>query len=207
MATLSNARAGDITYSIIDYPAYETDALNGQQDTISGTIITDGTTGPLSATDIVGGTVTLTNPLTGSNTLPLIGSGLTIYGLLTASQNTLTLPIPTIGTTNQLYLEGTLASDEEEYIQLQYVRYNDLPNGDQDTNGTIDDFDGTALSNGIPQLDFNTQTPNVNGLSLGDPDWIIAVTQPVPEPATLTLFGSALLGLGVVYLRQRRAKA
>ena len=29
----------------------------------------------------------------------------------------------------------------------------------------------------------------------------------VPEPATLTLLGSALLGLGVVYLRRRRAKA
>jgi len=29
---------------------------------------------------------------------------------------------------------------------------------------------------------------------------------PVPEPATLTLFGSALLGLGVVYLRRRLAK-
>jgi hypothetical protein len=28
-----------------------------------------------------------------------------------------------------------------------------------------------------------------------------------PEPATLTLLGSALLGLGVVYLRRRRAKA
>ena len=29
----------------------------------------------------------------------------------------------------------------------------------------------------------------------------------VPEPSTLTLLGSALLGLGIVYLRQRRAKA
>jgi hypothetical protein len=30
---------------------------------------------------------------------------------------------------------------------------------------------------------------------------------PTPEPATLTLLGSALLGLGVIYLRRRRAKA
>ena len=33
------------------------------------------------------------------------------------------------------------------------------------------------------------------------------ITAPVPEPTTLTLLASALLGLGVVYLRRRRAKA
>ena len=33
------------------------------------------------------------------------------------------------------------------------------------------------------------------------------ITAPTPEPSTLTLLGSALLGLGVVYLRRRGAKA
>jgi formylglycine-generating enzyme required for sulfatase activity len=35
----------------------------------------------------------------------------------------------------------------------------------------------------------------------------VASSVAVPEPATITLLGSALLGLGVVYLRRRRAKA
>jgi hypothetical protein len=38
----------------------------------------------------------------------------------------------------------------------------------------------------------------------GDGSWTIATAATVPEPATLTLLGSALLGLGVVYLRRRR---
>jgi len=35
----------------------------------------------------------------------------------------------------------------------------------------------------------------------------IIATAAVPEPATLTLLGTALLGLAVAYLRRRRAKA
>jgi len=38
--------------------------------------------------------------------------------------------------------------------------------------------------------------------------WVIATTTPVPEPASLTLLISALLGFaGAFYLRRRRAKA
>jgi hypothetical protein len=44
----------------------------------------------------------------------------------------------------------------------------------------------------------------VSGLKTPDG---IALSQPVPEPATLTLLCSALLALGVVCLRRRAAKA
>jgi autotransporter-associated beta strand protein len=53
----SNARAGNITYNIVDYPINETDDFSGQPDTLSGTFITNGALGP--DADIIGGTVTL----------------------------------------------------------------------------------------------------------------------------------------------------
>ena len=70
-----------------------------------------------------------------------------------------------------------------------------------------------------PQYDMAIDKPsdtagfgNVPGvgqtLNLGSTTtWVIATAQPAPEPSTVTLLGTALMGLGVVYLRRRRAKA
>ena len=59
LACVSNAGASNISYNIVDYPANEADAFSGT-DTISGTIITDGTIGPLSTADIIGGSFSFT---------------------------------------------------------------------------------------------------------------------------------------------------
>jgi fibronectin-binding autotransporter adhesin len=58
LATVSNASAGDITYNIVNYPVNEVDNTGGT-DTVSGTIITDGTIGPLTASNMVGGSLTV----------------------------------------------------------------------------------------------------------------------------------------------------
>ena len=60
LASVSNAGAQDITYYIVDYPANEADGSSGT-DAVSGTIVTDGTIGLLSAADIVGGTFSFTD--------------------------------------------------------------------------------------------------------------------------------------------------
>jgi len=65
------AHAGNITYTIVDYPALQTDTPPSQNgallpadgtDYVSGTITTDGKIGPLSATDMLSTSITLTTP-------------------------------------------------------------------------------------------------------------------------------------------------
>ena len=53
IAFVCNARAGDITYNFVNYPVNET--YNGTPVVLSGTIVTDGALGTISASDIVGG--------------------------------------------------------------------------------------------------------------------------------------------------------
>ena len=53
LASVFNAGAQDITYNIVDYPANEGSGTG--TDMIFGTITTDGTIGPLTAANIIGG--------------------------------------------------------------------------------------------------------------------------------------------------------
>ncbi len=62
VALASSAAANKIAYSIIDYPANEGVVSGMGTDRISGTIVTDGAIGPISATNILGGTLAFTDP-------------------------------------------------------------------------------------------------------------------------------------------------
>jgi hypothetical protein len=85
-------------------------------------------------------------------------------------------------------------------------------NAYHDVDGTFTSYDFEAWSNatGIPFADFYTESPLAVPGSIGvNNPWVIAdAGQPIPEPGTLTLLVSAMLGLaGAFYLRRRRAKA
>ena len=193
---VKDASAGTFTYDIVNYPAYETDITTGGTDTISGTIITNTNTGTLSTSDIVGGTYTIANPTFGSSTYPVLGN-VSLSGL-DATPTQLLLPEADHPTgDNYLYLTPSPPPFDSPYPNILYSR--DMSQFSAITDeyqGGINLQDPGTVSLAMYFNQWFNQTP----LAGADP-WVIATA--IPEPATLTLLGSALLGLGVVYLRRR----
>jgi hypothetical protein len=199
----SNARAENITYNFVDYPVNEADYTTTGQDTISGWITTDGTTGQWTGDPmqhIVGGSLSWSGPR-GSVTFPLAivmsyaEAGRVSTASFYATNNQLQLlPGDTV------YL-ATSTGEDDSYVWLYYNR--DPQVGNDFYEGMADDYPA------VSQMAFGESYPDSRrgpgSIGANDP-WVIAAA--VPEPGTLTLLALALLGLtGAVCLRRRRAKA
>jgi len=193
LVSASNARA-DITYIINDYPVNEADQSGLGTDTLSGTIITDGTPGAWTGdpmAHIVGGTLKLVSPAgtyTGTSFLADGSSGAeTLYA---TSTQLLSRP----GDLIEFFAAPT------PYAYTIAITYANGPYGGQPY------YDGTVAAGGPELAGFDQAAPPGLTGSIGENNpWVIATA--VPEPGTLTLLISALLGLGASYLRRRGAKA
>ncbi|MGO9110220.1 MAG: hypothetical protein ACLP9L_13425 [Thermoguttaceae bacterium] len=189
-ASAAVARADDITYNIVDYPANEVLTSSNGTATIAGTIITDGTLGPLSAADIVGGTLSFTDPIEN-----LTVSHSAWFGPMSGLQATATELVLTPGTSSSFSLGTPAVPGTYEAA----VQYENVP-GDGEYRGDL-----TVNPPPLPVIlaSFDSApVPTTPGSIGANANWIIAT---VPEPGALSLLATAAVGLvGLVSWQSRR---
>ena len=148
--------------------------------TLTGVITTDGATGPLATTDILG--ATFESP---GN----IADGFTTFtGAAQLSQ---------ISATNSgLLFDGFSSS----------LLFNNAPTAG-DPFGRVDLLAPPAQTSWEGFLTIEGTFPPTTGeIQFTSQGYFATATTPAPEPATITLLGMALLGIGMVSMRRRGAR-
>jgi hypothetical protein len=174
LACASTVRADNITYNIVDYPANEADVYSGTTDAIAGTILTDGTIGPLSAANIVGGTLSFTYQL----------------GTLTGAAS-FGNPVGLEATPTELVLGASPESSFSIIAAPAQVGYENYPgNGQYYGEVTIisPPVDYAYVLAAFDSLPVSTAPGSIGENS----SWVIAA---VPEPDSIVLLLSVIAGV------------
>ena len=180
LASVPDIWAGDITYNIVDYPVNETDPTSAT-DTVSGMIITDGTIGPISAANIIGGTFSLTSPSFGI-------TGPASFGDPIGLEATPTQLLLDLGANSSFSIStGTTDESPPGFIgggsMGASVDYENTPSGGQYYGNAGGDFGTLAFV--FPVFD-SAPVSTTSGSIGANSSWVIAT---VPEPSTLAMLG------------------
>jgi hypothetical protein len=197
----SSLQAASLSYRFLSDPDFQQDCNQNGTWYVSGEIITDGTLGDLSSSNIVGGYVVLScsadqPTYTGSITPQSLTYGAFYYsdrGHIHATSLALTIPYGTAKTfISPEIWGGTYAP---------VLRYN---NGATSA-GNYEYAGGCGLLVGSNLL-WDSQGPLTDEPfdAAAGRDWTIAVVRPIPEPSTFTLLSIAALGLPAYAWRKRR---
>ncbi len=166
------------TYNLCNYPTDQNGYI------LEGQIVTDGNTGELGTSDVLSCSFTAFN-----GTIGIEGAGLESVIGLDATSDLLELP-PSLSSDSNAFqiggFPGVFGGNPRLSYSSPYI-------------GGPGRYVCAELV-APPEPGWTTIGPFMDGTS----PWIIATAAPVPEPATLTSLGSALLGLGIVYLRRRK---
>ena len=217
----STAHADNIyTYNIVDYPSAEQPIAPYTFVQISGTITLDA------------GDITLGDTPVNTNGMPSIIADISINTNLW-TEHLITAPytaLNVMATSSEFYLDGTILSPNSNEFALagnwgppglNSGQFNGIVWQANGYAGAYYAFDYTSpdanelfdaetwQGGGGVSCPLIVAGPSIPGIQLGVAPMIIADDGQLvstPEPGTLTLLVSALLGLGVVYLRRRGAK-
>jgi hypothetical protein len=194
-STTPTAKA-DITYNLVNYPASQ------GGDTLSGQITTNGNLSTPWTNDFVSASFVITTPGGVTYTVPsanVYPIGVDIGTLPTGTANSGSLLLPS-GDAFALY-GPTSESGGTADVELDFVNYTHASSYTPEVRADL--FQSAGGGTTI-FADFNiTGTPGSIG---SNQPWIVATT--VPEPTTLTLFVTALLGLvGFLFVRRQRGAA
>ncbi len=213
LALGQTARAGNIKYNIVNYPLSQSDTLLGGTVRLSGTLITNGTIGELSSSDVIGGSLTYVDGAANVHVLPFssatdpydftFGDVSFHVPFLVATANKLSIPLGGGGTIEF----GGPRGVPLPYAVLQYS--NDEP----EDAGLVTYFGEyfpieTLSSPGDSSFSGSAVHDNPNagaGSIFGSNSWVIANGgTAVPEPSSFLL--AATSGVAFFLLFTRRAR-